>query len=76
MIASNNYKGTIDNPNFDGTVSDWDRYTPTNSELEGLGNSYDGLNWPGTNGVNYRGAIPLNIVSPSSSAPHGRLRVY
>lgn len=34
------------------------RYRPTNPQIFTLGASYDGLSWPGVQGVNYRGAIP------------------
>jgi hypothetical protein len=36
----------------------WARYRPTNPQMFTPGAPYDGLGWPGTQGVNYRGAIP------------------
>ncbi len=34
------------------------RYRPTASACFSLGKSYDGLDWPGVAGVDYRGAVP------------------
>ncbi|MDY6950542.1 MAG: right-handed parallel beta-helix repeat-containing protein [Thermodesulfobacteriota bacterium] len=54
----------IDDPNFaEGTM--WDRYSPANGELVTPGVPYDGLPWPGTDGVTYRGAIPPNTILPN-----------
>ena len=39
-------------------VTIWERYRPSNSQIFTPGASYDGLDWPGIQGVNYRGAIP------------------
>jgi len=50
----------IEDPKFDPATI-WERYRPTNSQVFAAGASYSGLNWPGTEGVNYRGA-----VSPTS----------
>jgi hypothetical protein len=36
----------------------WERYRPTAPQVLALGAPYDGLDWPGTQGVNYRGALP------------------
>lgn len=36
----------------------WERYRPANEALFTPGASYDGLSWPGTDGVTYRGALP------------------
>src|SRR5574341_305076 len=47
----------IDDPDFDAATM-WERYRPTNSQVSSGIASYSGLNWPGTEGVSYRGAIP------------------
>jgi hypothetical protein len=36
----------------------WERYRPTNPSVFTRGASYNGLKWPGTEGVDYRGAVP------------------
>lgn len=36
----------------------WELYRPTNPTIFTAGASYAGLTWPGTTGVDYRGAIP------------------
>ena len=60
----------IDDPTFDpATIRD--RYRPTNSPAFIVGISYSGLNWPGTGGVNYRGAVPASVPP----APPSTLRV-
>ena len=46
----------IEDPTFDPTTI-WERYRPINSQVFTPGASYSELNWPGTEGVNYRGAI-------------------
>ena len=48
----------INDPTFDPAVI-WERYRPTNNPIFTSGASYDGLEWPETQEVNYRGAIPL-----------------
>lgn len=54
----------IDDPLFDPATI-WERYRPHNSQVFPAGVSYSGLNWPGTEGVNYRGAIaPSRTVLP------------
>lgn len=45
---------------FTGVTSMWERYRPANRLAYTPGASYDGLNWPGTAGVTYRGAVPPN----------------
>ena len=46
----------IDNPVYD--VNIWERYRPANAQVFTQGHSYAGLNWPATEYVKYRGAIP------------------
>ncbi len=46
----------IDNPIYD--VNIWERYRPANTQVFTRGHSYAGLNWPDTQNVKYRGAIP------------------
>jgi len=46
----------IDNPVYDANI--WERYRPANPQVFTQGASYAGLNWPDTQYVNYRGAIP------------------
>ncbi len=48
---------TINDPVFNTAVI-WERYRPTNHQIFTLGASYNGLNWPETQGVYYRGALP------------------
>jgi hypothetical protein len=47
----------IEDPNFDPATI-WERYRPTNAQVFTAGAPYDGLSWPGTTGVRYRGARP------------------
>ncbi len=47
----------IDNPVYDANI--WERYRPANSQVFTQGHSYASLNWPATEYVKYRGAIPL-----------------
>jgi len=47
----------INDPDFDTAVI-WNRYRPTNYQIFTSGASYQGLDWPETQGVNYRGALP------------------
>lgn len=47
----------IIDPSFDLAVV-WERYRPANIQMFTLGASYDGLDWPETQDVNYRGAVP------------------
>jgi len=47
----------IDDSNFDPATL-WERYRPTNNQVFTPGAPYLGLDWPGTEGINYRGAIP------------------
>jgi hypothetical protein len=58
----------IENPNYEPEMM-WNRYIPTNPQVLTPGVSYDGVTWPGTQDVNYRGAIsdgvpPDKIISP------------
>jgi hypothetical protein len=50
----------INNPTFDPALI-WERYRPTNNLIFTSGASYDGLEWPESQDVNYRGAIPPPI---------------
>jgi len=45
-----------DDTSFDRAAI-WDRYRPTNLQVFTRGASYEGLNWPGTEDMNYRGAV-------------------
>ncbi|MBU0708489.1 hypothetical protein KJ596_01910 [Patescibacteria group bacterium] len=57
----------IDDTSFDiNTI--WERYRPANAQVNTPGVSYEGLNWPGTTGVDYRGAVPPNGGSPAPTA--------
>jgi hypothetical protein len=47
----------IDDPNFDPNTI-WERYRPANPQVFTPGASYAGLDWPDTEYVSYRGAIP------------------
>ena len=47
----------LDETSFDPEMI-WERYRPTNPAIFTMGVAYDGLDWPMTQGVNYRGAIP------------------
>jgi len=58
----------IDDPNFDKETV-WDRYRPTSRELATLGAAYDGLPWPGTEAVTYRGAMPPRTMSANGLPP-------
>ena len=43
-------------------VSMWERYRPTNPAVFTRGFAYLGLGWPGTDGIDYRGAVPRDGV--------------
>ena len=58
----------IDDPDFNKEETMRERYRPTNGEIATLGASYDGLPWPGTEAVTYRGAIPPKTI-PANSVP-------
>jgi len=47
----------LQKPAVDG-VAMWERYRPTNPSIFSSGASYEGVRWPGTDGVSYRGALP------------------
>jgi hypothetical protein len=47
----------INDPTFDPATI-WARYRPTNQQIFTPGASYGGLDWPETQDVNYRGALP------------------
>lgn len=47
----------------------WERYIPSNPDVLTAGASYEGYNWPGTDGVDYRGAIDELGDVPPPSAP-------
>lgn len=47
----------IEDPTFDPATI-WDRYRPGNPQVLTEGASYLGLGWPGTENVDYRGAVP------------------
>jgi len=55
----------IDDPSFNPATI-WDRYRPANNQVFTAGASYCGLNWPGTAGVNYRGALPPAVMQPGA----------
>ncbi len=44
-----------------------ERYRPGNSQMFTMGASYRGLDWPGTENINYRGAIESAVVSETGS---------
>ncbi|OGM12066.1 hypothetical protein A2Z22_03150 [Candidatus Woesebacteria bacterium RBG_16_34_12] len=54
------------NPTFD-KLTIWNRYLPTNNQVFTQGVAYTGLNWPGIEDVNYRGAVPSQSTQPTSS---------
>ncbi len=64
----------ITEPRFDAAVM-WERYRPTNPQVFTLGASYEGLNWPGTQGVTYRGAVPPAITPTSTPSPTATVMV-
>ncbi len=53
----------IDDPTFDPATI-WERYRPAGCLIFTAGASYSGLNWPGTEGANYRGAIAPASLQP------------
>jgi hypothetical protein len=46
----------MEDPEFDPATI-WERYRPLNPQMNSVGASYEGLDWPGIEGVDYRGAI-------------------
>lgn len=50
----------INDPTFD-PVGIWERYRPTNIQMFTSGAAYDGLNWPETQDIDYRGALPPTV---------------
>lgn len=53
----------------------WERYRPTNPQVMTPGAPYDGLDWPGTQGVNYRGALP-GAPGPGDFLPVAQSRLH
>ena len=51
------HAAVLGDPTFDPATI-WERYRPSNRRVAALGAPYAGLDWPGTRGVYYRGAIP------------------
>ena len=49
--------GGLGEPTVDG-VAMWNRYLPTNLSLATPGAGYGRVEWPGTYGIEYRGAVP------------------
>ena len=60
----------INDPTFDPAVI-WERYRPTNEQVFTSGAFYKGLDWPETQDVNYRGALP-----PSDLLPIKKFRIF
>ncbi len=52
----------IVNGSYEGSEI-WKRYFPRNNEVMTQGVSYEGLNWPGTEGVYYRGAMADSMTT-------------
>jgi hypothetical protein len=50
----------LEEPDYDPEQL-WDLYRPDNPQVFTLGAPYDGLDWPDTQGVIYRGAIPSSL---------------
>lgn len=48
---------------YDGGEATWKRYFPRNNSVSTQGVSYEGLNWPGTEGVRYRGAMVDSLAT-------------
>jgi len=59
---------SIENPNYEFGMM-WNRYIPANPQVFIPGASYNGLNWPGTHDVNYRGAISGGARSVKEEQP-------
>jgi hypothetical protein len=55
--------GAIQQENYN-LVAMWNLYRPTNPQVLTPGVSYKGLDWPGTEGVTYRGAIDQAAPQP------------
>ena len=49
--------------NYEGGAATWKRYFPRTSSVTTQGASYDGLNWPGIQGVRYRGAMADSLAT-------------
>jgi hypothetical protein len=58
----------IENPNYQPGAM-WNRYVPADSQIFTPGASYAGLNWPGTQNVNYRGAVPPDFPQNPPTLP-------
>jgi hypothetical protein len=48
---------------YDGGEATWKRYFPRTSSVVTQGAAYDGLTWPGTQGVRYRGAMSDSLAT-------------
>ncbi len=44
---------------IDDPVALWEQYRPTNYRVSSPGASYEGLDWPQTTNIDYRGALPM-----------------
>jgi hypothetical protein len=49
--------------NYDGGEATWKRYFPRSTSVTTQGASYEGLTWPGTQGVRYRGAMADSLAT-------------
>jgi len=61
----------IENPAYEPGMM-WNRYVPANPQVFTPGASYAGLNWPGTQNINYRGAIPDGFQSIKEESSPGK----
>jgi hypothetical protein len=57
---------------YDGGEATWRRYFPRNNSILTQGVSYEGLNWPGTEGVRYRGAMADSLATAIDDRIPGR----
>ncbi|MFC2115711.1 right-handed parallel beta-helix repeat-containing protein [Bacteroidota bacterium] len=54
----------------------WERYRPGNSQMFTMGASYSGFDWPGTENIDYRGAVKSATVSDASRSTNIQHSVY
>lgn len=58
----------LNDPSFD-PAQVWERYRPSAPEIFTVGAPYDEVNWPGAQGVDYRGALPGPPAAHQSPPP-------
>lgn len=65
------FPDALEDPTYD-PAGIWERYRPGELQVLTPGAPYDGVGWPGTAGVDYRGAVPPAGGEEQGGDTHGR----